>query len=102
MRRLYRLRIEKAPAEAERRDLLEIILAAASLDLDIELLLMPGALQLLWPKPDPGWQQLLDHKLAHVIQVCPPTFAGTLSRGVLAVQSGSLPRLPANGVELTL
>lgn len=102
MSRLYRLRIERTPVEAERRDLLEIILAAASLDLELELLLLPAALGLLWPSMNPGWRQLLDHDLARIIQVCPPDFVGTLPPGVRTLSAEQLPPLPPGGMELSL
>ncbi|MGY6553851.1 MAG: hypothetical protein ACXIUM_04930 [Wenzhouxiangella sp.] len=102
MHRRFRLRIEQAPAEAERRDLLELILAAASLELELELLLLPAAVDLFWPSMNPGWQQLLDHDLARVMQVCPPAFDGTLPPGVLALTAEQVPPLPPGGLELSL
>lgn len=100
--RSYRLRIGALPAPDDRRELLELVLAAASLEIDLQVLLTGDALELLWPQMDPAWQQVLDQRLARIMLQAPAGWAGTAPAGVEVLVGDQLPALPAQAVELWL
>lgn len=100
--RSYRLVLAGLPMLEDRRELLELVLAAVSLDLDVQLLLQGEALGLLWPKIDAGWQQLLDEQFAEIL-VCPPAgWAGNAPTGVRVLDADAVPELPLGAIELNL
>jgi hypothetical protein len=54
------------PDPGDRRELLELILAAASLEVPVNLLLSGNAVDLFCLQSTPAWQQLIDQDLAEV------------------------------------
>lgn len=65
--RTYCIVIGDLPEAADRRELLELVLAAASLDLSVQVRLLGRARELLTGGADADWAQLVDHGLAEVI-----------------------------------
>jgi hypothetical protein len=61
------LRMSRAMAQFEARDCLELVLAAASLDLDLVVWFEGAGLSLLEGPEARGWLQLLDHGLARLV-----------------------------------
>lgn len=100
--RTYRLLLSDCPSADESREVLELVLAAASLDFKLELVVEGGALALVTPSMLPGWQQLLDEELADVILSVPPGWHGAVPPGARVVDIQSVPVLPASAIELTL
>ncbi len=64
--RRFVIRIEGLPTAADGRELLELVLAAASLDLDVVVLLCGSAAGLLTGAEHAGWRQLVEQDLARV------------------------------------
>ncbi|TVQ36025.1 MAG: hypothetical protein EA370_08670 [Wenzhouxiangella sp.] len=64
--RLFLLEIEAAPDGYSERELLEMALAAASMDLDLALLFTGPGLGHLVGEAARGWRQLVDHELARL------------------------------------
>ncbi len=64
--RRFVIRIDGLPTAADGRELLELVLAAASLDLDVVVLLCGSAAGLLAGAEHAGWRQLVEQDLAHV------------------------------------
>lgn len=60
------LRIHYLPNEQDARELLEVALAGASLDIDLDVLLEGVAVSFLEGESAGPWRQLLDHGLARV------------------------------------
>lgn len=102
MTRMYRLVIDHFPPEQDRHELLELVLAAASLDIQIQLVLKDEAFGLMWPSVDKGWKQVLDLGLAEVLLLPPDGFAGVLPSGVCVVGADQLSGLPGKALELVL
>lgn len=98
--RLHRIVVARLPTPNDRRELLELVLAAASLDLRVQVVLRGDAGQLLAPGADSGWWQLLDEGLAEVLVECSPDDAAGLPAGALPVRFGGLGALPAADTEI--
>lgn len=60
------LRIGHRPNEREARELLEVVLAGASLNLDLDVLFQGAAAAFLEDEAAAQWRQLLDHDLARI------------------------------------
>gem|GEM_PF-7127569 len=65
--RIYRIVVDGLPEALDRRELLELVLAAASLDLRVQVLLLGRARELLRGSEHAGWRQLLEQDLAEVL-----------------------------------
>jgi hypothetical protein len=63
----FLLNIQRAADPLESRELLELVLAAASLELDIVVCFGAEALSLLAGEGGAGWFQLRDHELARMV-----------------------------------
>jgi hypothetical protein len=61
------LRIRRAADPPESRELLELVLAAASLELDVVVCFEAEALSMLAGEQGAGWFQLRDHELARMV-----------------------------------
>jgi len=96
--RSYRIVIADLPDAEDRRDLLELVLAAASLDLRVQLLLLGRAHELLTSADDSAWRQLLDHGLAEVLICRSRGCIGTVADGARLLTSESLAEWPAADV----
>ncbi len=66
-KRTYRIVIGDLPEAADRRELLELVLAAASLDLHVQVRLLGRARELLDDGIDSAWRQLEDQALAEIL-----------------------------------
>ncbi len=103
-KRRYRVVVTDLPPEDERRELLELVLAAASLDLPLEVLLIGSAGSLLSGADAAGWLQLLEHDLAEirvaagVSGAAEPALKDDLPSGVEWLGPEDLSRLPAADV----
>lgn len=64
--RRYRLTVAALPAPSDRRELLELVLAAASVDLRLEVVLLGSACRLLSGADAAGWRQLVEMGLAEL------------------------------------
>jgi len=100
--RIYHLMLAKSPSADEARDVLELVLAAASLDLQVQVLLQAPALALVWPRMAPAWQQLIDHGLADILLRPPPDWRGAAPPGVRVLSAECVSELPDCAVELAL
>lgn len=96
--RTYRIVIGDLPPASDRRELLELILAAASLNLRLQVMLLGSAQELLTRSEDSAWRQLLDHDLAEVLIDRSGDDADDLPAGARPLDVGSLPPLPADGM----
>lgn len=75
--------VERCPDRSESGELLELVLAAASLELDLTVWLRGTALGVLTGPDRHGWQQLIDHDLARVCASdCPDGSHGAIPDGV--------------------
>ena len=92
--RHYRIVVADLPHPADRRELLELVLAAASLDLDVQVWLLGRAWHLLGGDGEPGWRQLLAEGLAEVWVDGSIARLAELPPGVRAVDPASPPAIP--------
>ncbi|MEE4638452.1 MAG: hypothetical protein V2J42_06905 [Wenzhouxiangella sp.] len=90
----HKILIEVAglPDHADRRELLELILAAASLEVPISLLLRGNAIELVSLSSTQGWRQLIDQGLADV-GVPGPWDGMALPAGVVVWDEGQRAKL---------
>lgn len=102
--RRYRVVVAALPEPSDRRELLELILAAASLDLRLEVVLLGSACRLLSGADAAGWRQLVEMGLAELwieddawARAHGDQDAG-LPGGVRRLASGSRSLLPAADV----
>ncbi|MCC5863496.1 MAG: hypothetical protein JJU31_00050 [Wenzhouxiangella sp.] len=94
----FLIEIATAPAELAGRELLELVLAAASLDVDLVVLFRNHGLAYLEARWNQGWRQLLDHELATVCCLAP---AGEKTLpGLLELEQPALDRLRAERIVL--
>lgn len=92
----FLIEIATAPAEQAGRELLELVLAAASLDIDLVVLFRDHGLAYLDARWSQGWRQLLDHELATVCCLAP---AGQQTLpGLLELEQSELDRLRAERI----
>ncbi|MFP4207227.1 MAG: hypothetical protein ACLFSC_01120 [Wenzhouxiangella sp.] len=75
------IEIQALPDPVDQRELLELVLAAASLELSITVLLGRDAVDLFQGAAGAGWRQLLDHDLARVGVIADPA-SGRLPSGL--------------------
>lgn len=79
--RRFLIEVGELPDPADRRELLELVLAAASIDLSVTVLLRGAAADLLTLSSTRAWRQLIDQELASV-GVAGPWDGNALPAGV--------------------
>jgi len=89
--RSWLIRIAPAPGEPASREMLERVLAAASLDIAVAVVFEGEGLRHLEPEWFEPWRQLVDFELAALHALDPP--AGLLPGGVAAIDEQALARL---------
>lgn len=104
--RRYRVTVAACPEPSDHRELLELVLAAASLDLRLDVVLLGSACALLSGADAAGWRQLVDMGLAE-LWIEDEAWAGAhvdpnpgVPDGVRRLARGSRSLLPAADVAL--
>lgn len=90
--RQFVIEIDGLPEPADRSELLELILAAASLEVPVSVLLKTNAVELLTLPSTRAWRQLIDQGLADV-GVPGPTLGAALPAGVAIWDERQLAKL---------
>lgn len=83
--RIWVIVIGVSPGEPESREMLELVLAGATLDLDLTVVFEGGGCEHLDPDTFGPWRQLIDFELAE-LRACRPRSALTPS-GVTAIDN---------------
>ena len=90
--REFVIRIGSLPGPSDRRDLLEFVLAAVSLDVRARVLVTAEALDLFAMPSNKGWRQLIEQDLVEVLAVDVPD--GLVVRdGIRSASSADLAKL---------
>lgn len=94
LQRRFLIEVDGLPDPTDRGELLELILAAATLELPVTVLLIGCAAELLSSSSNRAWRQLIDQGLTRVCVFAPPAQA-FLPDGVMVLSEHQRAKLVA-------